>query len=96
MGQKSKFKNLKILEKKFRVFQVFDLAEEKQDFERLLIFLNIKMSTKLNNIELSEKFMAMWREGQTLWDVMFPLYPDKNEKDKSLKRMSERFQIFSD
>ena len=54
------------------------------------------MSTKLNNIELSEKFMAMWREGQTLWDVMFPLYPDKNEKDKNLKRMSDKFQIFSD
>ena len=32
--------------------------------------------------------MAIWREEQTLWDVMFLLYPDKNEKDKSLKRMS--------
>ena len=30
----------------------------------------------------------MWRDEQTLWDVVFPLYPDKNEKDKSLKRMS--------
>ena len=59
--------------------------EEKQDFERLLIFLNIKMSAKSNKIELSEEFMAMWREEQTLWDVMFPLYPDKNEKEKSLK-----------
>ena len=59
--------------------------EEKQDFEKLL-----------NKIELSEEFMAMWREEQTLWDVMFPLYPDKNEKDKSLKRMSDKFQIFSD
>ena len=49
----------------------------------------------LKNIELSEEFMAMWRK-QTLWDVMFPLYPDKNEKDKSLKRMSDKFQIFSD
>ena len=70
--------------------------EEKQDFERLLTFLNIKMSAKSNKIELSEEFMAMWREEQTLWDVMFPLYPDKNEKDKSLKRMSDKFQIFSD
>ena len=59
--------------------------EQKQGFERLL-----------NKIELSEEFMAMWREEQTLWDVMFPLYPDKNEKDKSLKRMSDKFQIFSD
>ena len=69
--------------------------EEKQDFERLLIFLNIKMSAKSNKIEFSEEFMAMWREEQTLWDVMFPLYPDKNIKDKSLKRMPDKSQIFS-
>ena len=36
--------------------------EEKQDFERFLIFLNTKMSTKSNKIELSEEFMVMWRE----------------------------------
>ena len=36
--------------------------EEKQDLERLLIFLNIKMSAKWNKIELSEEFIAMWRE----------------------------------
>ena len=64
---------------------------EKQDFQRLLIFLNIKMSAKSNKIELSKEFMAMWREKQTLWDVMFPLYPEKNEKDKSLRRMSDKF-----
>ena len=45
------------------------------------------MSAKSNKIEVSEEFMAIWREEQTLWDVMFPLYPYKNEKDKSLKRM---------
>ena len=36
------------------------------------------MSSKSNKIDLSEEFMAMWREEQTLWDVMFPFYPDKN------------------
>ena len=65
--------------------------EEKQDFERLLIFLNIKMSAKSNKIELSEEFMAMCREEQTLWDVMFPLC-----SDKSLKGVSDKFQVFSD
>ena len=49
-----------------------------------------------NKIELSEEFMAMWREEKTLWDVIFPLYPDKNEKGNSLKRMPDKFQIFSD
>ena len=52
------------------------------------------MSAKPKKIELSEEFIAMWREEQSLWDVMSPLYRDKNEKDKSLK-MSDKFQIFS-
>ena len=39
---------------------------------------------------------TLWRVEQTLWDVMFPFFQDKNEKDKSLKRMSDKFQIFSD
>ena len=52
------------------------------------------MSAKSNKIELSEEFMAKWREEQTLWDVMFPLYPDKNEKDKSLKRIQISFRFF--
>ena len=39
------------------------------------------MLTKSNKIELSEEFMAMWREEQNLGNVMFPLYPDKNEKE---------------
>ena len=54
------------------------------------------MLAKPNKIELSEEFMAMWREEQTLWDVRFSLYPEKNEKGKSLKRISNKFQIFSD
>ena len=53
----------------------------------VLIFHNINKLAKSNNIELGEKFIAMWREEQTFWDVMFLLYPDKNKKDKSLKRM---------
>ena len=52
------------------------------------------MTTKSNKIELSEEFMAIWRDEQTLWHVMTPLRRDKNEKDKSfrsLKRMSDKF-----
>ena len=56
----------------------------------------MKMLAELNKIELSEEFMAMWREEQTYWDVMSPLYRDKNEKDKNMKRTSDKFQIFSD
>ena len=49
---------------------------------------------KSNKIELSEELMVMWRLEQTLWDVMSALYQDKNEKRKSLKRMSDKFLIF--
>ena len=49
---------------------------------------------KSNKIELSEELMVMWRLEQTLWDVMSALYQDKNKKRKSLKRMSDKFQIF--
>ena len=72
------------------------LERRKQDFERYLIFLNTKMSAKLNKIRLSEEFIAMLREERSLWDVMFLLHRDRNEKDKSLKRISDKFQIFSD
>ena len=53
------------------------------------------MSAKSKKIELNEKFIAMWREKQSLWDVMSPLYQDRNEKNKSLKRMSDKLQISS-
>ena len=43
------------------------------------------MSAKSNKIELSGEFMVMWREEQTLWDVMSPSYRDKNEKVKSFR-----------
>ena len=36
----------------------------------------------------------MWREEESLWDVMFPLHQGKHEEDKSLKRMSDKFLIF--
>ena len=49
--------------------------EEKQDFERFLTFLNVKISAKSKKKnELNEEFIAMWREQQSLWDVIFPLY----------------------
>ena len=48
--------------------------EEKQDLERFLIFLNIKISAKSQKIELDEEIIAIWREEQSLWDVMSPLH----------------------
>ena len=47
--------------------------DQKQDFERFLIFLNIKIWTKLKKTELNEEFKAMWREEQSLSSVMSPL-----------------------
>ena len=53
----------------------------------------MKMLAKSNKIELSEKFMVMWREEQTLWDVMSPSYRDKNEKDKSFRSSHRRCSL---
>ena len=52
------------------------------------------MSAKLNKIELSEKFMAMWREEQTLWDVMFTLYLTKMKKTKVCKNVRQISDFF--
>ena len=60
--------------------------EGKQEFERFLIFLNIKVSEKSNKIELSENFMAMWRDEQTLWNVISPLCRVKNEKGQKFEK----------
>ena len=54
------------------------------------------MNPKLSRFEHNEEFIAMLREEQSLWDVMSPLNRDNNENDKSLKIMSDEFQIFSD
>ena len=43
------------------------------------------MLANSKKIELSERFIVMWREEQSLWDVMSSLFREKNEKDKSLK-----------
>ena len=51
------------------------------------------MSAKSNKIELSEEFMVLWREEQTPWDVMRPLYRDKNEKDKSFRSSHRRCSV---
>ena len=52
------------------------------------------MSAKSKKIELNEEFIALWREEQRFWDAMSPLYRDKNEKGKSLERMSGKFHCF--
>ena len=36
------------------------------------------MSAKSKKIDLSEEFIAMWREEQCLWDFKSPLHQDRN------------------
>ena len=65
-----------------------NISEMKKNYlERFSIFLNIKMSVKSKIIELNREFIATWREEQNLWDIMSPLYQDRNKKGKSLKRL---------
>ena len=59
--------------------------------------MSAKLKKTVPNEELIAKIIEelMWRVEQSLWHVMSPLYWDKNEKDKSLKWMSDKFHIFS-
>ena len=57
---------------------------------RLLAFLkffNIKMLTKSKNTELSEEFIVMWRNEQSLWDVMSSLFRERSEKRQKLEKI---------
>ena len=56
----------------------------------------LKYRQNREKIELNEEFIGMWKEEQSLWDVMSPLYQNKNEKDGYLEIMSDKFYIFSD
>ena len=51
------------------------------------------MPAKSKKTELSEEFIATWREEESLRDVVFSLYRGRNEKDKSLKRLRFLIQI---
>ena len=62
-------------------------SEEKQEFEILLMFLNIKMSTNSSKIKLNEELIAMSREKQSIWDVKTYLYLDRSKNEKNLKRL---------
>ena len=62
--------------------------EEKQEFKIFLMFLNIKMPTKSSQIKLNEELIDMLREKHSIWDVKPHLYLDRNEKYKSLKRLT--------
>ena len=43
----------------------------------------MKILAKSNKIELSEEFMAMWREEETLWNVLSPLYCPQTKMKKT-------------
>ena len=49
--------------------------------------------SKIEKNELNEEFIAMWKEGQSPWDVKSSLSPEKNKKDKSFKRLRLLIEI---
>ena len=44
--------------------------------------------------QLLEEFIAMWREEQSLCDVMYPMYRGKNENVKVWKECQIKFIFF--
>ena len=43
----------------------------------------MKILAKSNKIELSEEFMAMWREEETLWNALSPMYCPQTKMKKT-------------
>ena len=68
--------------------------EEKQEFERVLIFCNIKMLAKSNKIELSEEFMATWREDRPSGMSCSHCIQTKMKKTKVWKECQINFRFF--
>ena len=52
------------------------------------------MLEKSNKIEISEDFMAMWRDEQTLWDVISPLKSRQKLKRQKFEKNVIYFRFF--
>ena len=51
------------------------------------------MAAKTQRIELTEDFINLWKEEKSLWDVISPLYRDRDAKHKSLLSLAEQLSM---
>ena len=76
----------------------------KQKFEliwRIIIFTNqisshvVKMANKKARLSENEKFIELWHEEGSLWKFLSDDYKIRQEKEKSVGRISEKLEMTS-
>ena len=76
-------------------------AVGKQKFEliRKIISINqlsshiIKMASKKARVSETERFIEPWHEEESLWNILSDNYNIRQEKEKSVGRMSEKLEM---
>ena len=67
-----------------------------------MIYLNksnqfhvIKMASKKARLSETERFIELWHEEESLWNILADNYKIRQEKEKSVGRMSAKLEMTS-
>ena len=55
----------------------------------------IKMASKKVRLSETERSIELWHEEESLWNILSENYKIRQEKEKSVGRMSEKLEIIS-
>ena len=55
----------------------------------------IKMASKKVRLSETERFIELWHEEESLWNILSDNYNIRQEKEKSVGRMSEKLEMIS-
>ena len=53
----------------------------------------IKMASKKARLSETERFIELWHEEESLWNILSDNYNIRQEKEKSVGRMSEKLEM---
>ena len=51
------------------------------------------MTSKKARLSETERFIELWHEEESLWNILSDNYKIRQEKEKSLKRVSEKLEM---
>ena len=55
----------------------------------------IKMVRKKTRLSETERFIELWHEEESLWNILSDNYKIRQEKEESVGRMSEKLEMTS-
>ena len=53
------------------------------------------MASKIARLSETERFIELWHEEGSLWNILSDNYEIKQEKEKSVERISEKLEMTS-